>query len=141
MFVARCDRRRGGWGSLAGMAPVHQLLGFFDGVASLAVRVDGAQCHEDERPTSALLEAYADNLGPVRHDIAYRQRVLESDRTCSPHPSGQRARRKQVASSRMSVAADLGLRTYGQEIQPLIERRQSIAGASTDIRAFKSCGE
>ncbi|MFN3076009.1 MAG: CoA transferase [Alphaproteobacteria bacterium] len=87
-----------------------------------------ADGHEHQIPGAAGFLRHIDDLAITDGRATNGQRREELDARPGEHPAGQHDRRQEAATLRMAIRPHLGHGGAGQEVQPLPQRRQGIAG-------------
>ena len=92
-----------------------------------------SQLQEDQRAGAAVLQAHVLDVRAALQCLAGTRGGDELQLAARPHAARQRHRRQEVAALGMAVRADLRLGRDLQEVEPVPERRQGIAGLRVGI--------
>jgi hypothetical protein len=94
--------------------------------------------YEHKRPSSSCLRRDLPYRGSPLRILAYLDGAVVLDPGSGPHAARQCYRGKEASAPFMSIRAQLGLGSGGEEEEPVRERREGMAGARRRILTIQS---
>ncbi len=99
--------------------------------------------HEAQGTVAALLDRYILYRGCTGDAFVNAQRLVEDEAAAGPHAARQRHRGQEAASRGMTILAQDRLPSGGQEVEPVPEGRERIAGLwrrVVTVECRRQCG-
>jgi hypothetical protein len=93
-----------------------------------------AHLDEYQRATAAALFRHIDDARAAQHRFADGEWLMELEPAAGPHAARQRHRRQEAAAARVAVVAEFAVPVQRQEVQPVPQRRQGVAGEPGAVR-------